>query len=317
MFVRSDAPLSDMSRPSGYIFLDEENAVVAEQLRKYASLSKKEVLNTRLTDFDDCLLVMEAGRDSQVLHLNLAMPRLRDILSAGGQEMLEEEYKPYLTDPQEGFDVAIAADFGALPEDVDTVISKFAGLKQRLLAAPFRALFRKLLSGASTPSTARVVPYRSKETAYLVPSADRVVCVFSVYFADVTDSALARVILQEFADVGRVVGEAPPCNFSVDPPRELKDMTLREDVGAPGHVGFVSFAVLREHIATPNKLHKVSSLLATFRAYLMYHIKATKSHLHTRMRRRVALMQQVLNRAVPEKQDGAKKLASGRVFVRK
>jgi actin related protein 2/3 complex, subunit 2 len=58
------------------------------------------------------------------------------------------------------------------------------------------------------------------------------------------------------------------------------------------------------------------TLLVGFRNYLHYHIKATKTYMHMRMRKRVAGLLQVLNRAVPEVEDKAKKTAQGKTFTR-
>ena len=59
-----------------------------------------------------------------------------------------------------------------------------------------------------------------------------------------------------------------------------------------------------------------------FRNYLHYHIKASKSFLHMRMRSRVVSLLQVLNRAVPDKKTTEEKVAvmktiSGKTFTRR
>lgn len=48
------------------------------------------------------------------------------------------------------------------------------------------------------------------------------------------------------------------------------------------------------------RFNKTVTLLSSLRNYLMYHIKASKTYLHMRMRRKVAGWLQVLNRAVHE-----------------
>ncbi len=50
---------------------------------------------------------------------------------------------------------------------------------------------------------------------------------------------------------------------------------------------FVRAAVMRFHIGTPEMEARVVSMLTGFRTYMSYHIKATKSFLHARMRLRV------------------------------
>lgn len=100
--------------------------------------------------------------------------------------------------------------------------------------------------------------------------------------------------------------------------------------------------VFPAHVSDDQKLDKAVSMLTGLRSYLLYHIKASKSYLHTRMRRYIVTMQQgtpsrlpsasrphltpriasprsVLNRAVPEAEHGEKrtKTASGKTFVRR
>lgn len=65
-----------------------------------------------------------------------------------------------------------------------------------------------------------------------------------------------------------------------------------------------------------DRAEKAITLLSGFRNYLHYHIKATKTYLHMRMRKRVQTWLQVLNRAVPE-QETEKKTAAGKSFKRK
>ena len=87
------------------------------------------------------------------------------------------------------------------------------------------------------------------------------------------------------------MGGAPPCVFSEGsrPPREI------QSVGAesPTIAGYVSFVIFRSHVATPQKLEKTCDLLVGFRNYVHFHIKAAKTNMHMRMRRKVASWIQV------------------------
>ena len=81
--------------------------------------------------------------------------------------------------------------------------------------------------------------------------------------------------------------------------------------------GYISFIFEGRHVAKEEVLEKAVTMLVGFRAYLLYHIKATKTYLHMRMRKRVSTWLQVLNRAVPEVESTEKKTASGKTFKRK
>ena len=57
-------------------------------------------------------------------------------------------------------------------------------------------------------------------------------------------------------------------------------------------------------------------LTEAYRAYLVFHVKAAKSQMHTRIRTRCSNWLQVLNRAMPEKLNVEKKTIKGRTFNR-
>lgn len=66
---------------------------------------------------------------------------------------------------------------------------------------------------------------------------DRVTVIFALDFAEADERALCKVFLMEFADAQRSANNAPPTNFSMDAPRELRSARVR---GKP--VGYLSFS---------------------------------------------------------------------------
>jgi actin related protein 2/3 complex, subunit 2 len=95
-----------------------------------------------------------------------------------------------------------------------------------------------------------------------------------------------------------------------EPPLELK--------GSPGlkdseNIGYVTFGRLGSdflvlfprHFQGPAAFDCISRI-QLFRDYFHYHIKASKSYLHSRMRARVDSLLKVLNRAKPEIQSEKK-----------
>eukprot|EP00304_Pavlova_gyrans_P011540 CAMPEP_0206062636 /NCGR_PEP_ID=MMETSP1466-20131121/57574_1 /ASSEMBLY_ACC=CAM_ASM_001126 /TAXON_ID=44452 /ORGANISM="Pavlova gyrans, Strain CCMP608" /LENGTH=82 /DNA_ID=CAMNT_0053438003 /DNA_START=29 /DNA_END=277 /DNA_ORIENTATION=+ len=75
-------------------------------------------------------------------------------------------------------------------------------------------------------------------------------------------------------------------------------------------------AIGKRHLEGEGKIEKAVGLVASYRSYVMYHIKCTKSNMHSRMRSRVNTWLQVINRAVPDKHSTEKKTVSGRTFKR-
>ena len=80
-------------------------------------------------------------------------------------------------------------------------------------------------------------------------------------------------------------------------------------------IGYVSLAISKRNVEG-GRLEKVVGLAQSYRAFLVLHIKATKSQMHTRIRGRSSTWLQVLNRAVPEKLNAEKKTITGRTFKR-
>lgn len=93
------------------------------------------------------------------------------------------------------------------------------------------------------------------------------------------------------------------------PPKELQSVR-HSAAGA-----YVTFVLEGRHFVGKNRDTTIS-LLQTFRNYLHYHIKCNKANLHIRMRKRVVLLLQILNRA-KHIVDKEKKTATGRTFIRK
>ncbi|RHY15998.1 hypothetical protein DYB26_008921 [Aphanomyces astaci] len=228
----------------------------------------------------------------------------------GAANMLAKVYPEFqITTPKPGFELTLVA-------NVDTISPQDAA---------------KVLSPIQ-------IPFRRQETIYVLPQEDRIVIVFSVAFQDRTDQAIARVFLQEFAEARRHVNNAPPVSFGKDPPLELRAASGLHT--SPDHVGYLSFgtsslacivvylkgivAIFKSHIDSEAKRENACTLLQGFRNYLHYHIKASKTYLHIRMRKRVDLLLQdvvhvVLNRAQPAKDPAktSKKTITGKTFDRK
>ena len=95
------------------------------------------------------------------------------------------------------------------------------------------------------------------------------------------------------------------------------DNDLEHENSKQNTLGFLSFTILPNHVSD-GRLEKTIRLLATFRNYLHYHIKASKSHLHSRMRSRVSALLKVLNDAKPKhKTIKEKKTMKGKTFNRR
>ncbi|KAF4318010.1 hypothetical protein BBO99_00005460 [Phytophthora kernoviae] len=301
------------------LFLEAENKIIKEVLE--GRLGEKaprpvQPLEIRLCDFDDVQYDLSIA--DNLLTVSMAYPPYKALEGLGAKQMFAVTYPEFqLVATKAGFDFTLQVNVDVItPANAASFIKRVSVLKRNILGAPFEQCFEALQNGNASSLGPVQVPYRRNETIYVLPQADRIVIVYSVCFEDKTDQAVARVFLQEFVDTRRTVNNAPPVAFGKDPPLELR--------GAPGLrnssdlVGYLSIAIFPTHVDTTEKRIKAATLVQGLRNYLHYHIKASKTYLHIRMRKRVDLLLQVLNRARPEKDQSKtqKKTITGRTFAR-
>ena len=237
----------------------------------------------------------------------------------------------------------------------DALVRKLQCMARDVLGAPLWECLRCLEKEMPPPKPSYTIPYRGNENMYIVPSSDLCVVVYSFAFenaveqararprgrrprrarrrppprraarpllrthraaAPLPSQAIAKVFCQEIEITrrqSRDLATAPSVAFTVDPPRELQGMSLPK---APANfIGYVSLAISKRNVEG-GRLEKVVGLAQSYRAFLVLHIKATKSQMHTRIRGRSSTWLQVLNRAVPEKLNAEKKTITGRTFKR-
>nr|CCA15961.1 peptidase putative [Albugo laibachii Nc14] len=300
------------------LFLETEHKVVKEVLEEKLGDDAPrpiEPLQVRLCDFDDAQY--ELLIENNTLTVSLMYTPYKDIEEFGVKHMFPGKYAEFsIVAAKEGFDLSLQIDVNAInSENSASIIHRLAVLKRNILGAPFEQCFQALKAGNAASLGAIQIPFRQYESIYILPQLDRVVVVFSVLFEDKTDQAIARVFLQELVDSRRAVNNAPPVAFNKDPPLELRGASGVH--AGKGLVGYLSFAIFPEHVNTIEKCEKAATMLQGFRNYLHYHIKCSKTYLHIRMRKRVDLLLQVLNRSRPERDPAkiTKKTITGRTFL--
>mmetsp|Transcript_62357 Transcript_62357/g.148544 ORF Transcript_62357/g.148544 Transcript_62357/m.148544 type:complete len:314 (+) Transcript_62357:53-994(+) len=210
--------------------------------------------------------------------------------------------------------VDLARDHG---EGGDAFASKVSELKRNVLAGPFHEFFDAAREKRVAGATLRL-PYRPDENIFVrAGGEDSVVVIFSVVFADKNDRVVAEVFLREFSDVRRDQGlhTSPVVTLHRSPPRELDG----EDLGKAGDdTVYISFVLFQRHFAQREKAEASITAVCQFRTYLHYHIKASKSFMHMRMRSRAEDLLGVLNRSKPAPEAIAdKKTWSGRSMAGK
>ena len=213
--------------------------------------------------------------------------------------------------PDDGYNLALRFDCDSIA-DPTRFLDEISHLKRHIFGGPLDNALSALQAKNSANVPLMSIEYRKNEMFFICPAPAKVVVIFLVDFADPTDKAIARVFLQEFAEAQRSMRSAPPVMYSKEPPLELAGIRFNY---SPECVGFLSFALENRHVEGERK-ETVITMLTSFRNYLHYHIKCSKTYLHMRMRKRGDGWMQVLNRAMPEVET-EKKTMSGKSFNRK
>lgn len=160
---------------------------------------------------------------------------------------------------------------------------------------------------------------QSQEWCGIVPKLDRIVVILSIHLEDEKDVALGRAFCQEFAETNRKGNEfSLPCSF-----HEPKDKNTISDLRGLSmttmpNVGFLSFTLTDQHVrgATEDRLMALARPVMTFRTFFLFHLKHTKSFLHSRLRKRLDHWQQQIGKARRRRPAQEKRrLISGKEFV--
>lgn len=300
-----------------YGSLEFHNKIILDTLKeRFESTEKPGFLDFIFSDFDGVKYHMHTPDTNafNVIQLSMAWSVLPLLLGkGGGLAKLKKEYGAFLQAQNEpGYDVTLRLDTDKVPPDGKARLPfHFAMLKRNIFAAPFADFFDAC--GAKKDLPTMCIPYRPGEAVYLKTEQDRCIVIFNVHFIDKDDQLLGKVFIEQFVHERKALPAAPSLSFSlVEPPRELADVS---SVKSDENQGFVSFVL---HPAHQAKRANTISTIQIFRNYLHYHIKCTKAYLHTRMRSRVRVLLQVLNRAKVEPfQKAEKKTISGKTFKRK
>jgi len=241
--------------------------------------------------------------------LSVAIPPFQRFKDRGGQAALDRYYKDFRGEAETGFDFTLHINCPGL-KDAAAVIKNLALVKSRVTGGAFDSPFQSLLEDKKVEKFK--FDLRGDTTVFLCPLADRCTVIFEVNFQVKMDQVIANVMLKEFVLTRKGIQRAPPCAWDQNPPAELKEFGVTQNKGC---LGYMSFAILKSHVEK-GRQEAVVAVLQTFRTYLQYHIKMAKSYFHSKMRKRVAELIKVLNRARLPDLKKEKKTIQGKTFKR-
>ncbi|GMH67048.1 hypothetical protein TrLO_g5368 [Triparma laevis f. longispina] len=314
----------------GLMHLESENKILMEALTSRLGPSqKREPCELKIADFDDVLYKLFVPPETpNLVTLHCAIKDWKGVKANGGGERLEETFPGCVVEAEEGFDVSVRVDADNVPKGPwgstgEACARELADIKTLLVGAPLIKAFRVLESGGSPSPGITTITIRKPTPdgggeMHIVSKSDRVTVVFAVDFADETDKAITRIFLQEFVEAQRSVNNCPPANFSrgSEPPMEIQSLPNAD--GNPDIAGFISFTIFKSHVDSKPKMIQSAKQLVNFLTYLQYHVKATKTYMHMRMRSKVNSLLQVLTRAQQMSSEvKEKKTFTGKTFTRK
>lgn len=297
----------------GMILLKPGNRILEETFRsQLMAEGKREAVDVRLNDFDDVKYRVCVEKDDlDTLKFSMSLPCWEDIKAKGGEDALKEIYGEWVVEPETGFEISLAI---KIPEvkDKEKAVESLQLMKSKITGSIFNYYFNGLRNKEAREN--HKVSIRSDTVVYFVPRDDRCILIFSIDFNERVDKEIAKVFMNELQTARRTMQQAPPVNFSVEPPNELSEFGV---TSSEGGLGYLSFAILPSHVKNEAQMQAATDVLQSFRTFIQYHIKAAKTYFHTKMRKRVVELQKVLNRA--KEMEGAKKekkTAGGKTFKR-
>jgi len=278
---------------------------------------KSKPIEIKLCDFDQVSYRIAVLPDSRDMTVSMSIPCYSDIAGKGAEAAFKASFGEAVTTPTDGYSVSVMYNIEALPEAKrEETVTKLKNMRGVVLGGPFKYFYTRLSKGEENEHFK--FDLRSDTTVYFAPDKDRVTTIFALDFNERVDKVVARVFLNEFVDARKTIGFAPPVTWGVQPPSELQKWGITENKG--GTLGFISFPILKTHVPNEAQIDKIVAVLQTFRNYVQYHIKCSKSYFHSRMRARCGALLKVLNRAKvedPEKdKTKGKKTISGKTFRR-
>mmetsp|Transcript_51699 Transcript_51699/g.76619 ORF Transcript_51699/g.76619 Transcript_51699/m.76619 type:complete len:312 (-) Transcript_51699:1455-2390(-) len=300
-------------RQTGLVFLDTDHHFIRERLQRKLIVEKakdfdgkQENVYVTCCDFNSIQLLGHCSKKNNKFSVSAKVPCYDELVAAGlddylkgiyGDLLLAEPNSPYGKGAK--WNVTAQIDVNNPTAPAEELIEKLSNIGRHIFAAPFHRALTALVEGTTADCPPLNLAYRPTEQVFVIASPHVVQVIFSLAFVDQVDRELARVFTVEFAESGRVVEKAPGVNF-YPPGRKPDELNGIDHTIDDNCIGYLVFAVSKMHVDKPAKMERVIDLLVQFRSYLLYHIKCTKTELHSMMRKTYANLIQVKERCTPK-----------------
>lgn len=259
---------------------------------------KLSVMNIKTMEYDGAIFNLRVPPDAlTTMTLSLDSPFIEVMLANGGKEMLDAKYGKFSPKIEEGKKVTITVEGDGLGDAAEDTAMLCAMLKRNIYAAPVEACFNAIIGDAPVPKPL-AIQYRKDGVMYLNPTKEQLSVVTAIYFQDPTDRAMVQVFLNEFKEALRRVSSAPAVSWGAGAKASIAADIV--DFGIPDEdLEYVGLAISDRYLKDPKQYATTVNMVLGLRAYLHYHIKCSKSFLHSTMRDKVTEWKSRLNRAKP------------------
>merc|ERR1719510_2070534 len=224
------------------------------------------------------------------VQLSISIPYFKDLEKYDCTKYLSSVYGDMTQDAELDHNFTILVDLNQKRDDWEDVFKKCGNMKRNAFAAVCKKFFEDSLAGKEVSGKkAAKIEITKSDHLYVSCKSDRVNFAYGIGIE--SDEIVTNMFLQEMVDIRKKpeLNAAPQVNLAKKPHSDYKSVC---DHDGP----FFTLALYHRHFKGKNE-DKAIDLLADFRSYLNYHIKCSKAHIHTRMRKKTEAFKKVMNRA--------------------
>ncbi|CAB0007943.1 unnamed protein product, partial [Nesidiocoris tenuis] len=128
------------------IILEINNRIVEDTLtvkfKNALAGHKPESIDITVADFDGVLFhISNVNGDKTKVRISISLKFYKQLQEHGADELLKRVYGPYLSQPENGYNVSVLIDLDNIPSDWEDVVKKVGLLKRNCFASVFEKYF--------------------------------------------------------------------------------------------------------------------------------------------------------------------------------
>lgn len=179
-----------------------------------------------------------------------------------------------------------------------TAADKLTLFKRHFFALPFEYAFECANNG--TPFK---VGYslRDNENIWIIAGKQTVSVYFGITFEDIVDRSIAKIILSEMEEAKKHAHNAPSVKYVEEkiPDGLITDFPEIKSSSAKFQNGVIVLTLFKDQLN-----YASATALQEFRHFIHYHIHASKTYLHGRLRKRIAILKSKIKSSKFEDETG-------------